>query len=110
MKAVITLVVRFHIKGSVLVTYHVHRGVRRDVSQGAEDEWHTDFANPAGLGEHTGTGIDQKWSTEAYKPHPLEVLVDGVSGEQVLGADGTPDDTSVVESLDVGACECSGCL
>ena len=86
-------------------TYNVHGGVRWNVAHAAEDQGHANLSDQADSGEHARKTPDEEWSSKSSKPHELEILVGGISGEQVLGANSTPDNTGVVECLDVCARE-----
>lgn len=84
-------------------TYNVHWRVWWNVAHAAKDQGHANLPDQAHSGKHARKTPDEERSSKSSKPHKLEILVGGISGEQMLGADSTPDDTGVVECLDVRA-------
>lgn len=90
-------------------TYNVHGRVGRNVTETSEDQGHTDLANQRHLGEHASKSVDDEGRDETSQPEVLEAFVNSARREQMLGADSTPNDTSVVEGLDRGTGEGSLC-
>lgn len=87
----------------------VHGTVWRNVCHGAEDQWDVDLSHETRFGNDESSDAEEdNWQEEANEPKPLQVLVDGISGEQVLRPNGTPDDRGVVERLDVRAGKVAG--
>ena len=91
-------------------TYDVHGGVRGNVAHAGEDQRHRDLANEGDSREDTSKTIDEEGSSETDKPEPLKVFVDGITREEMLRSNSAPNNTSVVEGLDVGAGESACCL
>jgi len=88
-------------------TYNIHSGIRWNISEAAKDQGHTDLANPGHSRKDASKAVDYKGSSEASQPEILQTLVDGARGEQMFGTDGAPDDTGIVERLDVGTSKVS---
>jgi hypothetical protein len=89
-------------------TYNVHRGKRGNVGHAGKYKWYVDPSDEGNSWEHASKAVNEERTPESSKPKPLEVFVDGNVGEQMLGTDSTPDNTRVVEGLNIvageGAC------
>lgn len=73
------------------MTYNVHSRIGRDVTHAREDERHVQLPD-SGLGECAGKTVDDERKEETHDPEVLELAVDGIAGEHVLGTNGTPND------------------